>query len=377
MIASIAQSDEIPSQAADETPAQPTNAPSPLSETSARIEALAAEIRAARAAPEPPAAAAPTAPAVEAVAATTPSAETRPPPRDAAPPVEPRRLGMIPFIAAGPKADNSQFSPRKSWAPQSLLAFAATKRLQIGAAAGCLAAIGLIGGAALFERSSQANILAVQSAENQSLAIAFKGLKTKVEALEAIKSRDETADIRKALVEMKASLAGNRDAAAGLAQLSARVDKAQHEQDARLAKLSDKIDHDSASRTADIVARLDKLEKKPLAPAVAALPAPVSLAQGPTTLQKQAIALPVAASTPSAETTGSIARPRPVLQGFVLRDVHNGLALIEGRDGDREVGPGDILPGAGRIERIERRGRDWAVLTSVGTIVGDGGAPPY
>jgi len=376
MIASIAQSDEIPSQAAEESPAQPTNAESPLSQSSARIEALAAEIRAARAATEPPAAP-PTAPAVEAVAPASPSAETPAPRTDAAPPIEPRGLGMIPFIAAGPKAHNGQYSGPKSWAPQSLLAFAAGKRTQIAAAAGCLAAIGLIGGAALVERSSQTSILAIQSSENQSLAMAIKGLKAKVEALEATKSRDETADIRRTLAEMKAGLAGNHDATAGLAQLSARFDKAQHDQDARLAKLSDKIDHDGASRTADIVARLDKLEKKPAAPVVAAIPAPVTPAPGPTTLQKQATALPTPAAAPSAETTGSIGRPRPVLQAFVLRDVHNGLALIEGRDGEREVGPGDILPGAGRVERIERRGRDWAVVTSVGTIVGDGGAPAY
>jgi hypothetical protein len=35
-----------------------------------------------------------------------------------------------------------------------------------------------------------------------------------------------------------------------------------------------------------------------------------------------------------------------------------------------------MLPGAGRVERIERRGRDWAVVTSLGTIIGEG-APQF
>ena len=173
---------------------------------------------------------------------------------------------------------------------------------------------------------------------------------------------------------MKASLASAHDSSSSLAQLSARFDKTQRDQDARLTKLSDKVDHDSASRAADIIARLDKLEKKPAPPVTAAIPALVAPAPGPTTLQRQATALPIPAPAPSPETTGSIARQRPLLQAWVVRDVRNGLAMIEGRDGEREVGPGDFLPGAGRVERIERRGRDWAVVTSAGTIVGDGGA---
>jgi hypothetical protein len=59
------------------------------------------------------------------------------------------------------------------------------------------------------------------------------------------------------------------------------------------------------------------------------------------------------------------------LHDWVVRDVHDGIAMIEGRDGEREVSEGDIVPGAGRVERIERRGRGWAVLTSLGAIVGD------
>jgi hypothetical protein len=33
------------------------------------------------------------------------------------------------------------------------------------------------------------------------------------------------------------------------------------------------------------------------------------------------------------------------------------------------------LPGIGRIQRIERRGRDWVVVTSAGVIAGD--QPPF
>ena len=373
MIESDVVRDEIASHTGGERPhPQPIEtAPPPLSETNARIEALAAEIRAAR---EPAATPQASGRLAEAAGAATPVPEPAPAAARETARIEPRRLGLIPFIAAEPRAETSEPPAQKSWAPESLLRIGAGKRLRIGAIAASLAAIGLIATAALRERSSQAQILAAQSAENQSLAATLKMLKTKVDALEAAKSRDDTAELRKAVGDMKASLAGARDSGAGLAQLAARVDKAQRDQDARLAKLSEKLDHDSASRNTDVVARLEKLEKKPAAPALAALPPPVVPAPGPTTLPKQAALLPTPAPALSKETTGSIARPRPTLHDWVVRDVHDGIAVVEGRDGEREVSPGDILPGAGRVERIERRGRDWAVVTNLGTIVGDSAA---
>ena len=49
------------------------------------------------------------------------------------------------------------------------------------------------------------------------------------------------------------------------------------------------------------------------------------------------------------------------------------MAVVEGPNGFRQIGPGDMLPGAGRVERIERRGRDWTVVTNQGYF--NDGAP--
>jgi hypothetical protein len=59
-----------------------------------------------------------------------------------------------------------------------------------------------------------------------------------------------------------------------------------------------------------------------------------------------------------------------MLHSYQLIDVQGDYALVEGRDGPQQVGPGDILPGAGRVVRLERRGRDWVLVTSVGVISG-------
>ncbi len=59
-------------------------------------------------------------------------------------------------------------------------------------------------------------------------------------------------------------------------------------------------------------------------------------------------------------------------RAYVLRDVEDGRAVVEGSEGLVEVGPGDVLPGGARVEKIVRRGRDWTVLTDRGAINPDG-----
>ena len=57
------------------------------------------------------------------------------------------------------------------------------------------------------------------------------------------------------------------------------------------------------------------------------------------------------------------------VDGWVLREVYNGAALVENRNRRLyEVMPGGILPGVGRIEGIERRGARWVVVTDKGFI---------
>jgi hypothetical protein len=84
-----------------------------------------------------------------------------------------------------------------------------------------------------------------------------------------------------------------------------------------------------------------------------------------------------APSVPAREITGSItapgasadARPLPVIDRYVLRQVYDGIALLEGRRGMIEVEPGVNLPGAGRVEEIRRQDGRWVVVTTKGLIL--------
>jgi hypothetical protein len=89
-------------------------------------------------------------------------------------------------------------------------------------------------------------------------------------------------------------------------------------------------------------------------------------------IEKKAAAVKPAAAAADPAHTGSVPEPKAaknMLDGWVLRDVFAGVALVESRNGRlHEVVPGTRLPNLGRVEAIERRGRSWVVVTSKGLI---------
>ncbi len=266
---------------------------------------------------------------------------------DTAPSVDPPRLELLPYALTDRAPPRAGLSRAVVWA-SSL-------------AAG-LALIAGVAAAALYDHARETSLIAAKSEETRSLAQTVKTLKDRIDAIEAARAHDEGADMRKIAAEMKGESAGVRDLSANLGQTNARIDKLERDHGARLDKLADRFDHETAGKLADLSGkladlsgRLDKLEKRPVAAAPVA-PAPP--------------AKPVpAAATVSNETTGSIDRPK--LRGYWLVDADEGYAVIDGRDGPQQVAPGDVLPGIGRVQRIERRGRDWVVVTSAGVIAGD------
>ncbi|WP_187435394.1 hypothetical protein [Bradyrhizobium cytisi] len=135
-----------------------------------------------------------------------------------------------------------------------------------------------------------------------------------------------------------------------------KLEKAQAEPMAKLAKLSETV---------------DKLRTTPpAAPAQAVAAAPAkettgSIAPAPTQVATAAAAPAPAPAAPKTEV-GRL----PTIDGWRLRDVANGGALIEGRGGLYEVYAGDPIPGIGRVDAIRRQDGRWVVVTAKGLIVG-------
>jgi hypothetical protein len=123
-----------------------------------------------------------------------------------------------------------------------------------------------------------------------------------------------------------------------------KVEKAQAEPAAKLAKLSEAV---------------DKLRAAP-APVAAAAPVPAKEVTG-------SVPQPTVAAAAAAPPKPDVGR-LPRVEGWVLRDVANGGALIESRQGVFEVYAGDPVPGLGRVDAIRKQDGKWVVVTSKGLI---------
>lgn len=226
------------------------------------------------------------------------------------------------------------------------------------AAAAALAIVLTIAGALFLENRLQANALAEQASENAALAHTLKSLKVRLDAIDSAMSNAGLADLRQSVGEIRSNLISSREFSGALAQLSQRVDKLDHEANAKVDKLTERVDRQATVLTAGLSTRMDKLEQKIAAPP----PAPPQVTQA-----KQSPARPKFDNV-AMDRTGSIERPRPLLRGYVVLDARDDMALVGGRYGEREVRQGDYLPGAGRVERIELGGNGWVVTTSEGLI---------
>jgi hypothetical protein len=145
--------------------------------------------------------------------------------------------------------------------------------------------------------------------------------------------------------------------------------------DADILALKSSLEHAAKSagaQSAKAGERFDKLEKAQAEPAA-------KLARLSEAVDKLRAASPNAQNA-AKEVTGSIApsgaaAPKaevarlPTVAGWKLRDVVNGGALIENRQGLYEVYAGDAVPGLGRIDAIRRQDGHWVVVTAKGLVL--------
>jgi hypothetical protein len=116
--------------------------------------------------------------------------------------------------------------------------------------------------------------------------------------------------------------------------------------------------------------RLDRLERSA---AVALMPTQaLALTGSQTPAPKQATGV-VQASAPSPATSPSEKPPQAPaatkkIPEWVVREVVNGQAILQGPRGLIGVSTGDLVPGVGRVQSIVRQGGRWIVATNKGVI---------
>jgi hypothetical protein len=144
-----------------------------------------------------------------------------------------------------------------------------------------------------------------------------------------------------------------------------------------LAKLDDfnerlhRLERSGSDAPAPVSARLDQLAERlgriersvPAASAPPQPPAAASSVTPPRPVQASAAAPNLQASAkPQAP-----AEPKKIAD-WTVREVIDGVAILQGRRGVIEVSVGDVVPGAGRVQSIARQGGRWIVATNTGVI---------
>ena len=311
----------------------------PAMPASSEPVAAAAEVEAARLAPDQeessPKADAPKvdavsmeAPKVEAVKAEAPKIEA--PKIEAVKPEAPRFPGNVTIMSPGDRVG----ADAKAAAAGS----AGKRRFGAMAAVVALATVaGALGGAL-----ATAGVGKLIGGDSTQASVKDTALETSVTRLDA------------EIVELKASLEHNSKTTTGQINKASdrldKVEKAQAEPAAKLAKLSETVDKLRAAQ-------------------------PTTAAAAPAAAKDITGSIPqqVAAVTPPASAQAAPPKPEvarlPTVDGWILRDVANGSALIESRRGMYEVYAGDPIPGLGRVDAIRKQDGRWVVVTSKGLIV--------
>ncbi len=155
--------------------------------------------------------------------------------------------------------------------------------------------------------------------------------------------------------------------------------------EAQLNSLDRKIEAnhaDAANVAAQIEARLEKNDKsmgrleaaisaKSSVPSTAGNDAKASVKPA----AKVVAPTPASAATPGGASVKAADAAKPI-GDYTVREVQDGIALVQGRAGGLyEVGPGDRLPGVGRVLAVEKIGQKWVVVTESGRIDGQAPAP--
>jgi hypothetical protein len=193
-----------------------------------------------------------------------------------------------------------------------------------------------------------------QAREIARLKEDLRGLKGQLDALkgnpEQARQAQEVRSLRASLETLKEALSASRtDAANAIAQVSASQSSRSGDRDQqkvdKIAERLERLERQLADTTPTAVVAKTEPVRPIVLPDPHALPAPADVAAA----QKTEV------------------RPK-IIPNYVLREVADGVALIEGPDGLREVWPGRGVPGAGKVTSIERQAGKWVVVTSEGMI---------
>ncbi|SDA26012.1 hypothetical protein SAMN02799622_03728 [Methylobacterium sp. UNC378MF] len=204
---------------------------------------------------------------------------------------------------------------------------------------------------------------------------AIAALETTLDAgrTETVRLATDIAQLHTVLADLRASTDAARKEAAtrtsALGDRLAQVDKNLNAKTGALGERLEQVERDHNARLAGLAAQL---ERRAAAVPVAAKVEPTqtgSIGEAPRSVEAKPEVKVADAKVSEAKPKPAATDKPPVIDGWALRDVYEGTAILENRRRRLvEVAPGDILPGVGRVEGVERHGREWVVVTRQGLV---------
>jgi len=137
----------------------------------------------------------------------------------------------------------------------------------------------------------------------------------------------------------------------------------------------DRLEREQAETSARLLkfgeGTTDRVRSTPQSNAMAAVAPVLPRDTTGSVTQSTASATPMAAAPgqPRAAAPKTDVGRLPIVEGWTLRDVSRGGAVIEGKHGFYEVYAGDPVPGLGRVDAIRRQDGRWVVVTTKGLVV--------
>jgi uncharacterized protein YidB (DUF937 family) len=202
---------------------------------------------------------------------------------------------------------------------------------------------------------------------------------------------DDILALKASVEALRAAQGQSQIDATALEGLKSRLDAVKNETAASIVEVANKLEQlqrEPEAKFSQLFERLDRLEHQ-TAGSLATAPLGANSVQGAPGVRKpaqMAAALPMPPagdvraqgiaggrgdvfepSRDPADPGSRRSRPQLITNWFV-RDVYDGIALVESPHGSIEVMPGETIPGAGTVISIERRGAGWIVITSRGLV---------
>jgi hypothetical protein len=173
-----------------------------------------------------------------------------------------------------------------------------------------------------------------------------------------------------------ASVAAVGDLRGTINTVASSMESDQRQLVTKLQEVSERLDrierNAPAAATAGLVSnkleqlngRLDRIERS--AAVVMAPPQAPAVATSPTPARSAAIEASTPPASPALKLQGPIETKK--IANWVVREVINGKAILQGPAGIIGVSTGDLVPGVGRVQSIARQGGRWTVATNKGLI---------